>query len=254
MVVLGELQQNDQQLDETTLRSRYMELKELRETKPEREADRMMKAMEKAKATSNALISALQAELAEHRKNEEELSQAVTMAEALHRENEVLRSELAKAHAGLGASTTTTPTASDKTVRFYETLTGMQVKFDGEKAHCTIRVSPETDGGNVYSLSFQLDMSPSGAESDEICYTPTDLMTSGDCLPEYLRDEITCALEPIFLGNCWSRRNMSNLPRILVLQSKKRLPPRSCKRYFLVSRQAQRKRSKMPSEPRIEAR
>lgn len=192
-MVLAEQDQN-QLLDEPTLRARYKEMMELRETKPEREAARMFEAMEKAKETSNAVIRSLRAELAEHCKHEEELSQAVNLADTLQKENDALRAQLKEANAHCGGKITCLP-SSDKVRAFYETLTGLRVRLEGDTAHCTLGVSADhsEDACAQNSISFQLELATTCDErGEEISYLPTDLTMCGDRIPEYLREEITC--------------------------------------------------------------
>ena len=181
------------------LKRQYNELRELRETQPEKQAASMAQAMEKSRASSEALISSLRSELEEHRRNEIELSQAVSMAESLQSENTLLRQELARAGGAIlpasSASHTSELNDQRRLVAFYELITGIRVNLDdkGERAHCTLRVA--SDEGSARTVAFDLSLSPGGMEdaSGEVEYMPTDVSGVEDRLPEYLREEITCA-------------------------------------------------------------
>ncbi|KAL3916723.1 MAG: hypothetical protein SGPRY_006697 [Prymnesium sp.] len=179
--------------DENADRTRYEALRELRETKPEREAARMVKAMQNTKDASQALIAELRKELEQQSKKQAELSEAVTLAEVLQQENEQMRAELEATRERL-AEQASHPT-SNALVNFYQMVTGMRVRIEGEKATCSICAASQSEKqAAVYnSISFQLDMAPDGSDKGEIGYLPIDLTKSGHQIPEYLRDEITCA-------------------------------------------------------------
>ena len=89
---------------ESGLRQRYEELREIRETLPEKEAARMHQAMQKVQTASEKVIKDLRQQLDQQRTNASEALQGVSMAESLHAENEKLRAELQKLLAGGPAS------------------------------------------------------------------------------------------------------------------------------------------------------
>eukprot|EP00966_Prymnesium_polylepis_P205424 4760306-Prymnesium_polylepis.1 len=68
----------------------------------------------------------------------------------------------------------------------------MRVRLEGERANCTLCAASE-DAAARRTVSFELDMAPAGGDDGDVGYLPTDLTQCDDRMPEYLREEITCA-------------------------------------------------------------
>ena len=195
MTVLAQRERDHHDSAEAGLRERYEELRELRETLPEKEAARMHQAMQKVQATADKVIKDLRQQLEQQRSNATEALQGVTMAESLHAENEKLRAELQQARAGLPTAPAafTEDTSSRQLVAFYEMMTGMRVRMERDVAHCTLCAASD-DATKRHTVGFELNMAP--PEDGELGYKPTNLTECAERLPEYLQDEITCALAP----------------------------------------------------------
>ena len=194
------------------IRSRYDELRVLRETQPEREAAACREAMHKSRQAAETLIVSLKEQLAAAQ--QAQAPAAVQESEALaalRTENEQLRRQLAASQATASSPPSASSDALKARVSFYELITGMQVQLSGEVATCT--VSCEAPGGDddapptpaakspratsgatrpPRTAVFELNLNPADGEPGlDVEYVPTDLSGCADAeLPEYLRESI----------------------------------------------------------------
>ena len=177
------------QLDNTELRRRYEELRAMRETEPEEHAARMATTLEETRIQSESLVTQLREEIEQHKEREQELAHAVTVAEALHAENAMLR------QSGSSAAAPTEVGAKDverlrQTVAFFELMTGMRVELDQQRARCTCGGGAEEEKQVV----FDMDLAPEEGEQGDVEFHPVALGESTSQLPEYMQDSITCEL------------------------------------------------------------
>jgi hypothetical protein len=174
------------------LNARYEALRSIRETEPEAHATQMATTLEETQRNSRVLIAQLRGEIERLGQNDQEFASAVTMAESLHAENAQLR-EAATPGRAPSANVPPTPEAYtvQKTVAFYEMLTGVTVSVKGNRVHCSC-------GGEQRPLSFEIDLAPVGDENNEMLpgdvgFTAKGLGDCADRLPEYMQDYLTCA-------------------------------------------------------------
>lgn len=188
------------------LRSRYDELRLLRETQPEREAAAARKALEALRKASDSLVASLRDELDECKENIRSsttatattaaAAAAVTEAAAasdealaaLRTENDNLRQQLREAQQQ--PLLAEPPQAGAEKIALYEMLTGLSLEcVVGDVARCELR-APEGEVARR-RLAFELHLKPADGDSGDLEYIPTDLSDCGGAaLPEYLREPI----------------------------------------------------------------
>ena len=185
------------------VKSRYEELVNLRETQPEREAAAAISALQKSRRSSEALISALRAEILACKENHPAggiaAAACVTNPSAeLTAENERLRSELDQARAALAISQKPTSADLEARLAFFELLTGLRIEeMSGNVARCVVSVESAKEGAGSHMAKFDLDMEPADGEPGDVEYVPTDLSECAPSLPEYLKDSIICGWTPL---------------------------------------------------------
>ena len=203
------------------LNARYEALRSIRETEPEAHATQMATTLEETQRNSRVLIAQLRGEIERLGQNDQEFASAVTMAESLHAENAQLR-EAATPGRAPSANVPPTPEAYtvQKTVAFYEMLTGVTVSVKGNRVHCSC-------GGEQRPLSFEIDLAPVGDENNEMLpgdvgFTAKGLGDCADRLPEYMQDYLTCARARVLP---MSRTLLSPTPQQLPLSTSTRHSP-----------------------------
>jgi hypothetical protein len=171
--------ERDSLSSEDRLRERYEELKQLRETQPERDAAHARQALEKHTAASDALVASLRAEIAASKENQQPSAAA---DETLRKENAELRARLAECEARTA---------------FFQTMTGLDLDLDSaaQVARCSVGAGAGADG--VRRAAFEVHLAPVDGDEGDIEYVPTDLSACAEHLPEYLQDSIICARQTL---------------------------------------------------------
>ena len=200
------------------IHARYESLVNLRETQPERAAAAATSALLKSRKSSEAIITALRAEIDSYKENKQ-LPSGCTASlpfdelTAERAESADLRRQLADARAKLAATTQSgvaaavapsspPPTNLEARLAFYEMATGMRVEMDGDVARCVVSIEPASEDAEDEvvirgakpkrnTVAFDLSLAPEEGEEGEVEYIPTDLSECSVYLPEYLRDSLT---------------------------------------------------------------
>ena len=189
---------------QSKLRDRYEELKALRLTQPEREAQAARKTLEKHTKAADALVASLRAQLAAAGGTEAPPPPTPADDSAkLREENAELKRQLAANSSKRWATPPALEEAEAK-VSFYELMTGMKIEVrDGLVAQCQVQCLAEDDDSTQRRAAFDFHLSPEGADEGDVEYVPTDLSQAcPEKLPGYMREPITFEKEqaPIFLS------------------------------------------------------
>ena len=180
------------QADSEELSHRYEALRAMRETEPEEHAARMAVTLEETRLQSESLVTQLRSEIEQHKQREQELAHAVTVAEALHAENAMLRQSGSTAAAPTDAGAKGVEQLR-QTVAFFELMTGMRVELlSQQKARFTCGGAAEKNTQVV----FDMNLAPEEGKHGDVEYHPVALGESASQLPDYFEDILTCELPP----------------------------------------------------------